>query len=431
AITRFAHAVDAALDRVADASATFMRPEEKTDAIAILARVENRITALKLQVMAVADDACEDRAYRTVTDLVSQVTREDRGRVAAEYGLALGFERFQVLAAAMAAGLVSVSKARVIVDELTVLDLDPDVPREVVERAEQHLVSQAPDFTTLEIRRMARKVLETVAPWIEEDRERKRLEAEERRAQQRLSLKFHHAPDGLEGVTEIRARIPTALAGRLRTYLEAFTAPRHLTNATTNATRAGGDSGLGSAWSDSALGEHVPYHQRLAAAFCTMLETIDPDQLPIHGGAATTVMVTMTLESLISGLDVVDQTAGSHGEVRITAAQARRLACNANIIPVVLGGKSEILDLGRTSRLFTTAQRKAMALRDKTCRAEDCTVPAAWCEAHHHQQPWSKGGKTNLDDGKLLCSWHHHRAHDTRYLVNELPNGDIRYSRRT
>ncbi|HWU31873.1 MAG TPA: DUF222 domain-containing protein [Marmoricola sp.] len=178
------------------------------------------------------------------------------------------------------------------------------------------------------------------------------------------------------------------------------------------------------------MGEHVPYHQRLGAAFCSMLETIDTEKLPIHGGTATNVTVTIPLEALISGLDVVDQTAGSHGEVRITAVQARRLACNAGIIPVVLGTDAEILDLGRTSRLFTTAQRKAMALRDKRCRAEHCTVPAAWCEAHHHREPWSKGGKTDLADGKLLCPWHHHRAHDTRYTVNEMPNGDIRYTRR-
>ncbi|HWU31250.1 MAG TPA: hypothetical protein VN108_00175, partial [Marmoricola sp.] len=126
AITRFAHAVDAALDRVADASATFMRPEEKIDAISVLARVENRIAALKLRVFAAADDACEAGAHRTVTDLLSHVTREDRGRVAAECGLAASLERFTIVADAMAAGVVSVPKVRVIVAELTDLDLDPD-----------------------------------------------------------------------------------------------------------------------------------------------------------------------------------------------------------------------------------------------------------------------------------------------------------------
>jgi hypothetical protein len=72
-----------------------------------------------------------------------------------------------------------------------------------------------------------------------------------------------------------------------------------------------------------------------------------------------------------------------------------------------------------------------MALRDGGCRAEGCSIPAAWCEAHHSRDPWSRGGKTNLADGQLLCSWHHHRAHDDRYLTQRLPHGDVRYRRRT
>jgi hypothetical protein len=67
----------------------------------------------------------------------------------------------------------------------------------------------------------------------------------------------------------------------------------------------------------------------------------------------------------------------------------------------------------------------------RTCRASGCTVPATWCEAHHFRQPWQPGGKTDLHDGKLLCNWHHHRAHDDRYLHTELPNGDVRFHRRT
>ncbi len=96
----------------------------------------------------------------------------------------------------------------------------------------------------------------------------------------------------------------------------------------------------------------------------------------------------------------------------------------------MLGGKGEILDLGRSRRLFSPAQRKAMRLRDQQCRAEGCSVPAPWCEAHHWI-PWSKGGKTDLDDGVLGCSFHHHLLHDPRYTHEILPNGDIRFHRRT
>jgi hypothetical protein len=97
----------------------------------------------------------------------------------------------------------------------------------------------------------------------------------------------------------------------------------------------------------------------------------------------------------------------------------------------VLGGASEILDLGRTRRLFSPAQRKALAIRDLTCRADGCDIPAPWCEAHHAADPWTHGGRTNLTDGLLLCSFHHHRAHDHRYDTHHLPTGQLRFHRRT
>jgi hypothetical protein len=171
----------------------------------------------------------------------------------------------------------------------------------------------------------------------------------------------------------------------------------------------------------------MPYPRRLGHAFCALLEHLDPAALPHHGGDATTVMVTMTLDQLRAEL----ATAGvldADGTV-LSAGELRRLACTAQVVPAVLGGRSEVLDLGRAQRLFTRAQRKAMRLRDQQCRAEGCTVPATWCEAHH-LIPWVLGGRTDLADGVLLCSHHHHRAHDLRYESDRMPNGDLRFHRR-
>ena len=72
-----------------------------------------------------------------------------------------------------------------------------------------------------------------------------------------------------------------------------------------------------------------------------------------------------------------------------------------------------------------------MAIRDRQCTADGCQIPAAWCEAHHWKQPWSKGGRTDLADGKLLCSFHHHRAHDPAWAVHHHPNGTTTFTRRT
>jgi hypothetical protein len=72
-----------------------------------------------------------------------------------------------------------------------------------------------------------------------------------------------------------------------------------------------------------------------------------------------------------------------------------------------------------------------MAIRDKECTTEGCSIPAAWCEAHHWRKPWSHGGRTDLAHGKLLCSFHHHRAHDPTWQVHHHPNGATTFHRRT
>jgi hypothetical protein len=108
---------------------------------------------------------------------------------------------------------------------------------------------------------------------------------------------------------------------------------------------------------------------------------------------------------------------------------ARRLACQAGILPAVLGSDSQVLDLGRTARLFSPGQRKALNLRDRGCTETGCTMPAEFCEAHH-QVPWSRGGKTDLREGTLLCPFHHHRAHDPAWLTHHHPNGTTTFTRR-
>ncbi|MFD1249581.1 HNH endonuclease signature motif containing protein [Nocardioides ginsengisoli] len=96
----------------------------------------------------------------------------------------------------------------------------------------------------------------------------------------------------------------------------------------------------------------------------------------------------------------------------------------------MLGGRGEVLDLGRGRRLFSRAQRRALRLRDRGCRAEGCTIPAAWTEAHH-LRPWSEGGPTDRGNAISLCGRHHHLVRDRRYAMTSLPDGDVRFHRRT
>ena len=87
------------------------------------------------------------------------------------------------------------------------------------------------------------------------------------------------------------------------------------------------------------------------------------------------------------------------------------MACDAEIIPMVLGGDSEPLDVGRGERLYTRAQRLALIARDRECTWPGCTVPASWCDVHHTVH-WCRGGHTSVETGALLCQKHHTEVHD-------------------
>jgi hypothetical protein len=70
-----------------------------------------------------------------------------------------------------------------------------------------------------------------------------------------------------------------------------------------------------------------------------------------------------------------------------------------------------------------------MTIRDQGCTAEGCDRPAGWCHAHHHT-PWSKGGDTSVENGRLLCAFHHGKAHSPSYDTTTGPTGQITFHRR-
>lgn len=98
----------------------------------------------------------------------------------------------------------------------------------------------------------------------------------------------------------------------------------------------------------------------------------------------------------------------------------RRIACDAGVIPVVLGGRGEVLEQGTMVRPFTRAQVRALWLRDEHCTFPGCDTPAAWCDAHHVKH-WADGGPTDLSNAALLCPRHHtivHRDQLAAHVVN-------------
>ncbi|GAA0488069.1 HNH endonuclease [Microbacterium aurantiacum] len=123
-------------------------------------------------------------------------------------------------------------------------------------------------------------------------------------------------------------------------------------------------------------------------------------------GPQATIVVRVDLADLEAGTGV----ATIDGVTQpIPAGAVRRLAADGQIIPCVLGGGSEILDWGRTRRLFSPAQKLALVERDGGCVS--CGAPPAWCHVHHVNWWKRDGGSTDLDNGVLLCTGCHHRLH--------------------
>ena len=308
----------------------------------------------------------------------------------------------------MAAGRVNEPQGRVIVHALRRLPTSGEFATTAEQRthAEEHLVGLAADHDAKALGFLGRALFEVIAPDLAEQCEGKQLEAEEAAALRRTSLQLW---DDGEGTCHGKFRIPALHGQMLRKMLSSLSSPaRH--------TEAGIDGDL-------------PTPVRQGVAFTQLLEAIPAKSLPRQGGCSATVVVTMTLEQLTATLDAAGVCTLDTG-AQISASEARRLACGAGIIPVVLGGRSQVLDVGRKRRFHSEAQRVAMGLRDRGCTTVDCDMPPSMCHSHH-DIPWAQGGPTDVAHGRLLCGHHHRRIHDHRYLTTRHPSGKVSFHRRT
>ena len=409
------------LKSVADANPTFMGTDDKAVAILEMLAAEAQLAELRLRVMASGDDVPEREGFRDLASWLAHHACTRRSDAAADLHLAHALDRDRlVLAQAVREGRVNVAQARVIA--AAVEELPARVGRDVIAQAEARLVALADEHGPTALAKLGRRILEVVDPERFEAEEARALAEAEKRADERQRLRIRALGDGTSRITAV---VPDATAARLATYLHAFTNPRLSDGAVRGSATESDEADT------PRFGERVSHPRRMAEAFTQLLEVMDPSRLPIHGGDATRVMVTIPFETLTRELGVatIDNETPGDGYDTITAAQARRLACTAKIIPAVLGKDSEVLDLGRAARLFTRTQRRALAVRDQTCRAESCSIPGTWSEAHH-LVPWSQGGSTDIENAVLLCSRHHHRAHDPAYDLTRLANGDLRFHRR-
>ncbi|GAA1496503.1 HNH endonuclease signature motif containing protein [Paeniglutamicibacter kerguelensis] len=139
------------------------------------------------------------------------------------------------------------------------------------------------------------------------------------------------------------------------------------------------------------------------------------------GGMHVKIGVLIGYRSLLGEME--DAGITDHGRP-ISAANIRRMACNADMLPAVLATNGELLDLGREARGFNKTQRRALALRDRGCTVPGCPRPAATSEAHH-VKPWLEGGETSVKNGALLCLYHHLQVHAgliTMKMIDGVPH---------
>ncbi len=142
-------------------------------------------------------------------------------------------------------------------------------------------------------------------------------------------------------------------------------------------------------------------------------------------GAKANITVTIDLQDLKSAAaDAIGDLVYGDG---LSAATIRRLACDAKVIPLVLGSKSEPLDVGRAERLVTGAMRRALNARDKGCVV--CGAPPVQCDAHHLQS-WIDGGATAVHNLCLLCRRHHVDLHHGDWTIT-ITDGEVHVARPT
>jgi hypothetical protein len=315
--------------------------------------------------------------------------------------LAKSLETHPLTSAALAEGRVNLEQAEAILRGLGTLpeDLDPDLAI----RAEEHLLELAKDFDAKALRNLSRRLLEVIAPDLADAHEAQLLEREERDAA--AAARFSIWEDG-HGKVHGRFTLDALSGAMLKKALFALAAPKH---------RA----------SKGPLGERRPSPERLGQAFTEYVQRYPANKLPDAGGLNATVVVLMDYDTLLGGLKAAKL---DTGEI-ISPALARKLACDAGIIPAVLGGRSEVLDLGRKRRFHSKAQRIVATIEQGGCLEEGCDAPPAMTQMHHPTE-WSRGGETNRD-AWLLCPAAHRRVHNPAYTHEQLPNGKIRFHRRT
>jgi hypothetical protein len=308
---------------------------------------------------------------------------EHPGAAKRDVELARKLAAHERVAQALGTGVISRDHAGVITGATEQL------PAQVRGEAEQRLVGAATRMDPTQLAKEAVRVLTDLHP-----DGPARLEHAEQAATATRELSV--VPDRARRGFVFAGRLDVEGAAILDTALNALAAPRPSTAAGPDPRTPG---------------------QRLGDALVELARrSLTYGDLPDTGGLRPQVVVTMTLDQLRGTDPTCPTLTGARLDEPLSAAAARRIACDAAIIPAVLGGTGEVLDYGRARRTASPAQRKALAIRDGGCAFPGCDRPPPWTDAHHIRH-WANDGATDLDNLVLLCGAHHDTLHHTRWTV--------------
>lgn len=380
----------AALDALTDDRLRLPSDAEQLALLKDALRLDARLQAWQQQLAArieASDAAWHEYGTSTTTwlaDAARLTPREARRLVRAGQGLA----RFEVVGRAAAAGALVPGQAEAITSVLA--DLPTEFDPTTVVRGQELMVGFAATHDAAALRRLTSHLVEVLDPDTADTLTAARLERQERAARARRHLEF--VGDG-QGNVQIRGSLPVADAEPFIRIIDAYAA------ADKRAALEARDP----------LSELVTPAMRRADALVTMVNRHCQESLaPASGGDRPRVVVTLSYDSLAKTAADAGLLAGHlvGSQEPLSAGVLRRLLCDADVLPAVLGGQSEVLDVGRTQRLVTAPIRAALELRDGGCVFPGCEKPPQDCHAHH-LQPWWAGGPTSLGNLVLVCAHHH------------------------
>ncbi len=285
-----------------------------------------------------------------------------------------------VVGTALERGRVSVEQARVIVTGLSRLPAELNATQR--EQVAEHLVALADEFGPYGLSRLANRAVEVVAPEVGDDADRRALERIEAEQHRDRYVSWRRDADG---AWILRGKLGKVAGAQVVGMLRAL-ASRHRSAVLL-------------------AGEEITHAQAAADALVTLADHYSScGEAPQYGADRPRVLVNIDYDTLLGALGTA--TLLNTGD-RIIAREARRLACDAEILPIVMGGDSVPLDVGREQRLFTSTLRQLVIKRDQGCAFPGCDRGPADCEVHHIVS-WFLGGVTSLSNGVMLCTFHHH-----------------------